>query len=162
MEVPDQGLRGGCGVLPLKRSRLLLAAAIAFPGAAAWAGETGSVCVAPGDFDAFSKGGATVEQEAAQAREPEPASAPEAVRYVRIDALAPVRVSSLQAAKITGIAIAGSHRVAIAKQAGMAQPVARFNFSFREQKSDKLCLWYETFYGTWRLQPQGRHVCRCP
>jgi len=142
---------------------LLLAGLIAIPSGdqAAYAEGQGSICLVPGGFDEFSKGGATVEAYAAHQREPEHGTSPESVRFVRVDRLPPAKVTSLKPGKITGIAIAGRHLVTISKQSGMAQPLARFYFSFREQKSDHLCLWYETFYGTWRLQAQKNNFCRC-
>lgn len=68
--------------------------------ASALAGDRGSVCIVPGAFDAFSKGGATVAAEAAHERQP--ATAPESgsVRFVQIDRLPPVRVTSLKSGKL--------------------------------------------------------------
>jgi hypothetical protein len=120
----------------------------------------GSICLVPGGFDALSKGGATVA--AYEAHQPGHGDKSEAIRFVRVDRLPPVKVTSLTPGEITGIDVAGRHLVTIAKQSDMGQPLARFYFSFREQKSDRLCLWYETFYGTWRLQPRKGNVCRCP
>lgn len=141
----------------------LFAGSIAFSACnpAAYAQGQGTICLVPGGFDEFSKGGATVEAYEAHQREPELATKPESVRFVRVDRLTPARVTSLKPGKITGIGIAGRHLVTISKRSDMAQPLARFFFSFREQKSDRLCLWYETFYGTWRLQPQKGNFCRC-
>jgi hypothetical protein len=143
--------------------RFVFAGLIAIPACnpAAYAQGQGSICLVPGSFDEFSKGGATVEAYAAHQRESEPDARPESVRYVRVDRLPPAKVTSLKSGKITGIAITGRHVVTISKQSDMAQPLARFHFSFREQKSGRLCLWYETFYGTWRLQAQSGEVCRC-
>jgi len=120
---------------------------------------SGSICVAPGGFDEFSKGGATVD--AYQAHLHEPKASSESVRFVRVDRLPPARVTSSKPARIAGIGTAGRHVVTISKQSDMTQPLAKFHFSFREQESKRLCLWYETFYGTWRLQPRKNDFCRC-
>lgn len=121
----------------------------------------GTICIVPGGFDEVSKGGATVEAYEARQREPEPGNKPESVRFVRVDRFPPAMVTSLKPGKIDGIGTAGRHLVTVSKKSDMTQPVARFYFSFREQGSDRLCLWYETFYGTWRLQPQKGNFCRC-
>jgi hypothetical protein len=128
---------------------------------AAHARGRGSICLASGGFDEFSKGGATVEAYEAHQRAPETGIKSESVRFVRIDRLPPVKVTSLAPANVSGIDTAGRHLMTISKLSDMRQPLARFYFSFRDQKSDRLCLWYETFYGTWRLQPQKGNVCGC-
>jgi len=140
----------------------LFAGSIAFAACdpAAHSQGQGIICLVPGGFDEFSKGGATVEAYEAHLHEREPATKSESVRFVRVDRLPPAKVTSLKPGKITGIGTAGRHLVTISKRSDMAQPLARFHFSFREQKSDRLCLWYETFYGTWRLQPH-KGFCRC-
>ena len=58
----------------------------------------GSVCLAPGAFDTFAKGAATVEQyseyEKREREKPNSGAQPEAVRFVQVDKLPPVRVTS--------------------------------------------------------------------
>ena len=126
---------------------------------AASAQGQGSVCLVPGFFDEFAKGGATVEAEAANERQPKPSTTSESVRFVRIDELPAAKVTSSKPGKISGIGTARRHLVKISRNSDMTQPLARFRFSFREHRSDKLCLWYESFYGSWRLQKGS--FCHC-
>src|SRR4051794_3083860 len=124
--------------------------------------DQGSVCLAAGAFDAFAKGGATVERIESLQKEPPPSGPPpEAIRFVQVDRRPPVRVTSLRSGKITGIDIIGKHRIAISKRIDMRQPVAQFSFTFRERGSNTLCLSYGSFYGSWMLQPSRGSVCRC-
>lgn len=135
-----------------------IAIASCYPACMAQGG--GTVCLVPGGFDDFAKGGATVEAEAAYQHQPAPAGPAEAVRFVQVDGLAPVKVTSLAAGKVTGIPATGRHAMRIAKRADMTRQQAMFRFSFSEYKSNRLCLWYESFYGTWRLQEGAACHCR--
>lgn len=125
------------------------------------AAVAGSICVASGSFDAFAKGGATVEQEEAYRRQPAPDRNAVAVRFVQVDGRAPVRVTSAEAGRISGLNTARKHTVVIAKQADMSEPVATFTFTFKAKGSTNLCLRYESFYGSWILQPAKGSVCTC-
>ena len=85
---------------------------------------------------------------------------PEAVRFVQVDKLPPVRVSSLRSGKITGIDPIGKHWIRVSKRIDMRNPVTSFSFTFSAQGSNALCLWYESFYGSWMLQPlKGKAWC---
>ena len=124
----------------------------------------GSICLARGDFDTFSKGGATVEQwnehERRRLEKPDSGAEPEAVRFVQVDKLPPVRVSSLRSGKVTGIDSIGKRWIRVSKRIDMRNPVTSFSFTFSAQGSNELCLWYESFYGSWMLQPRrGRAWC---
>ena len=126
--------------------------------AAAFAQGQGSVCLVPAAFDEFSKGGATVQGYEAQLKNPGPFDA-ESVRYVRVDKLSIAKVTSLKPGRVDGIAVAGRHSVQVSKHPDMSEPLATFRFSFEERKTDRLCLWYETSYGSWRLEKDK--FCRC-
>jgi hypothetical protein len=129
--------------------------------ASALASDRGSVCLAPGAFDAFSKGGATVAAEQSHESLPEQAMGSESERFVQIDKIPPVRVTSSKSGKIAGISTVGRHLLRIAKHPDMAQPRTSLYFSFHDRGSDDLCLWYESFYGSWIIQPRKGSVCRC-
>jgi hypothetical protein len=124
----------------------------------------GRMCVAPGAFDAFAKGGATAEQDEAHARELELNPHPpvsEAVRFIQVDELPPVKVTSSEGNQVANLNIAAKHRIKISKRSDMKERVQAFSFSFHEKRSNILCLWYETFYGSWILQPQKGNLCPC-
>ncbi len=135
--------------------------ALAFCSASAFAQRQGSICLQPGGFDAFAKGAATVEAYTAHQSQPEPATPAESVRYVQVDRLPPVKVTSLAPGQITGISTAGRHLLIISKEPNMKPRQEAFYFSFGQQKSDKLCLWYKTFYASWMLLPVRGSVCSC-
>lgn len=118
-----------------------------------------SVCVAPAAFDTVAKGGTTVEQYDRRERNSSPAK--EAVRYLQFDGRAPISVTSTNAARVTGLAGAVRHNITISAHSDMRAPQARIAFKFEEHRSKELCLWYNTFYGTWRLQPLKNSPCRC-
>ncbi len=125
----------------------------------------GSICLAPGAFDAYSKGGATVEEDnehnRREAEKPRSGAEPEAVRFVQVDKLPPVRVTSLKSGIVTGISPIGKHWIVVSKRSDMRDRVATFPFTFSAQGSNALCLWYGSFYGSWMLQPLKDSVCRC-
>jgi hypothetical protein len=125
----------------------------------------GSICLAPGAFDAYNKGGATVEQDdehnRREAEHPHSGPEPEAVRFVQVDKLPPVRVTSLKSGIVTGISLTGKHWIVVSKRIDMRDRVATFSFTFSAQGSNALCLWYGSFYGSWILQPLKGSVCRC-
>ena len=137
------------------RAALLLAACLPVAGAAA----AGTLCLVPGAFDDLGKGGSTPEAWAAQEQRNAAATPATAVRYVRVDAMAPAKVTSSSSGTIAGIPLAGRHRIVVAKRSDMREPVAQIRFSFAERKANALCLWYEPYYGSWRLQA-GRS-CHC-
>lgn len=118
-----------------------------------------TVCVAPAAFDTVAKGGATVEQYERRERNSSPAK--EAVRYLKFDGRAPISVTSAKAASITGLPGAVRHIITISAHSDMSAPQARIAFKFEEHRSKELCLWYNTFYGTWRLQPLKNSPCSC-
>jgi hypothetical protein len=125
----------------------------------------GSVCLAPGAFDTFAEGAATVEQyDAHERREREKhgsGAQPEAVRFVQVDRLPPVSVTSLRPGNVTGISPIGKHVIVVSKRIDMRDRVASFTFTFSAQGSNALCLWYGSFYASWMLQALKGSVCRC-
>lgn len=129
----------------------------------AFAEGLGTICVAPGAFDAFAKGAATVEAYEAQQAQPQTATAKpaQAIRYVQVDQGTPVKVTSLAPGKVTGIEMVGRHMLSISSQAGMRSREQSFYFRFEDHHSNSLCLWYKPFYASWSLQALRGSVCRC-
>jgi hypothetical protein len=79
---------------------------------------------------------------------------------VQIDKLAPILISTNSSGVFTNLSLGGKHLVKIQLD---EKPLTSFRFSFQEEQSEHLRLWYSPFYGTWSLWRVGSHEkCACP
>ena len=79
---------------------------------------------------------------------------------VQIDKLSPILISTNCSGVFTNLPIGAKHLVKIQLD---EKPLTSFRFSFREEQSEHLRLWYSPFYGTWSLSRVGpREKCGCP
>ena len=79
---------------------------------------------------------------------------------VQIDKLPPFVISTNSSGVFTNLSLQGKHVVKIRLA---DKPLTSFRFSFEDEHSDHLRLWYNPFYGTWSLWsvPPGKK-CACP
>ena len=79
---------------------------------------------------------------------------------VQIDKLTPILISTNCSGVFTNLWVDAKHLVKIQLE---DKPLTSFRFSFREEQSEHLRLWYSPFYGTWSLSRVGpREKCACP
>src|SRR5438046_3461358 len=109
--------------------------------------RTGRVCVQAIPMGASWKGNET--------------GAKETITFkVQIDNRRPIPISTNSSGVFTNLSLVARHVVKIQLD---DKPLASFRFSFRDEQSEHLRLWYNPFYGTWSLWPvrQGEK-CACP
>jgi len=79
---------------------------------------------------------------------------------VQIDKLTPILISTNCSGLFTNLTLGAKHLVEIQLY---NKPLTSFRFSFQEEQSEHLRLWYNPFYGTWSLWRVGPHEkCACP
>ena len=86
----------------------------------------------------------------------------ESTRFkIQIDALPPAEISCHESATVVGVPLGVKHKVAIWVE---SRRLETFFFRFEEKGSERLCLDFVPFYGTWQLEafrPGTTKPCIC-
>jgi len=79
---------------------------------------------------------------------------------VQIDNFPSICISTNSSGMFTNLSLDTKHVVRIQLD---NKPLTSFRFSFRDEQSEHLLLWYNPFYGTWSLwQVRQGDKCACP